>query len=121
MKPLSFSNQVTLTIEKEFSENDVIYYSLKIPNFEVEQAYNDNLTQLYLDEFKDKYANIRVRLWKDINNGKCNSLAYRLQSDISNLSSLLNRESGDNWKNYEVIFLTWMNILWDFACKVKKP
>jgi hypothetical protein len=100
-----------LTIEKKFIENDGIYYSLKIPNFEVETAFKDNLTELYLGEFKDKYVNIRKELWEDINNGKCNTLAYRLQSDISILSSLLNREGGDNWKNYTVVFLTWMTAM----------
>jgi hypothetical protein len=109
--PLLFQGAY-LTIDKKLkNKNMKNSYLLKIPNFEVEQAYENNLKELYVGEFKDKYTNIRTKLWKDINNGKCNSLAYRLQSDISNISPFLNRDDGDNWKNYEIIFLTWMNVM----------
>jgi hypothetical protein len=85
-----------LKIHKKFRENNEIQYSPKIPYFEVETAFKKNLTKMYFGNFKDKYANIRTELWEDINNEECKSLARRLQSDISELSPLLNREGGDN-------------------------
>jgi hypothetical protein len=82
-----------LTIDKKLkNKNMKNSYLLKIPNFEVEQAYENNLKELYINEFKDKYANLRAQLWEDINNGECNNLAHRLQSDISKISPFLNRE-----------------------------
>jgi hypothetical protein len=75
-----------LTIDKKFKNK--MYgteYILKIPNFEVEQAYEDNLKDLYVEEFKDKYIDIRESLRKDINNGNCNKLANRLQDDINKI------------------------------------
>ncbi|MDR2545030.1 MAG: ATP-binding protein [Methanobrevibacter sp.] len=100
-----------LTIDEEFSENDEIYYSLRIPNFEVKQAYKDNLLDLYMGEFKDKYINIREKLWDDINNGHCENLANRLQDDINWNPSYLNMGDKSNWKIYESMFLLWMNIM----------
>jgi hypothetical protein len=101
-----------LTIDRKFrDESGVVNYSLKIPNFEVEQAYNDNLRDLYLDKFKDKYLGIREQLWIDIRNGNCDSLARRLQADISWLPSFLNKGDKYNWKNYETVFLLWMRIM----------
>ncbi|GAA5818803.1 MAG: AAA family ATPase [Methanobrevibacter sp. CfCl-M3] len=100
-----------LTVDEEFSENDEIYYSLRIPNFEVEQAYKDNLLDLYMGEFKDKYIDIHEKLWDDINNGHCENLANRLQDDINWNPSYLNMGDKNNWKIYESMFLLWMNIM----------
>jgi hypothetical protein len=100
-----------LTIEKEFIENGEIYYSLKIPNFEVKTAFKKNLTKLYINEFKDKYTNLRKKLWEDINNYKCENLANRLQDDININPSYLNIGDKENWKIYESLFLQWMNIM----------
>ncbi|MDR2544301.1 MAG: AAA family ATPase, partial [Methanobrevibacter sp.] len=100
-----------LTIDEKIFENDEMYYKLKIPNFEVEQAYVDNLKKLYLNEFKDKYTNIREKLWDDINKGRCDNLANRLQDDININPSYLNIGAKENWKIYESMFLMWMNIM----------
>jgi hypothetical protein len=100
-----------LTIGKEFTENDEIYYSLKIPNFEVETAFKNNLTEIYIDDFKDKYTNLRSKLWDDINNYKCDRLASQLQDDININPSYLNLGDKENWKIYESLFLHWMNIM----------
>ncbi|GAA5818576.1 MAG: AAA family ATPase [Methanobrevibacter sp. CfCl-M3] len=100
-----------LTVEEEFTKNNEIYFSLKIPNFEVEQAYVDNLKKLYLNDFKDKYNNIRGKLWDDINKGRCDNLANRLQDDININPSYLNIGAKENWKIYESMFLLWMNIM----------
>jgi len=52
-----------LTVDEEFIEDDEIYYSFRIPNFEVEQAYKDNLLNIYLDEFEDDIVDSHKQLW----------------------------------------------------------
>jgi hypothetical protein len=64
-----------------------------------------------MEEFKDKYTNLRTKLWDDINNYKCDNLANRLQDDININPSYLNMKDKENWKVYESMFLLWMNIM----------
>ncbi|MDR3292177.1 MAG: hypothetical protein LBT10_08545 [Methanobrevibacter sp.] len=43
-QPYSFS--WLFNLEEKIFENDEFYYSLRVPNFEVEQDYKDNLTNI---------------------------------------------------------------------------
>ncbi|MDR3223083.1 MAG: hypothetical protein LBT66_05060 [Methanobrevibacter sp.] len=43
-------------MKKKIFENNEFYYCLKIPNFEVEQAYKDNFLKLYIEKFENKFG-----------------------------------------------------------------
>ncbi|MDR1819484.1 MAG: ATP-binding protein [Methanobrevibacter sp.] len=95
-----------LTIEEEFIENDEIYYSLKIPNFEVKQAYKNNLLDLYIDEVEEDIINSHKQLWEDIKNGDCESLADYLEIQFGEIPYYLNlTNKRDRWKLKQTIFL----------------
>ncbi|MDR3222930.1 MAG: ATP-binding protein [Methanobrevibacter sp.] len=100
-----------LTIEKEFIENDEFYYCLRIPNFEVRQAYKDNLTNIYLADVKDEFDNLQNDMWDWIRNGECDKLAKKLKIKLSRLpySLRLSKENTEKWKLYSAIFLTWLD------------
>ncbi|MDR3290810.1 MAG: ATP-binding protein [Methanobrevibacter sp.] len=100
-----------LTIEKEFIENDEFYYCLKIPNFEVEQAYKENLTNIYLADVKNEFDNLQNDMWDWIRNGECDMLAKKLKIKLSRLpySLRLSKENTEKWKLYSAIFLTWLD------------
>jgi hypothetical protein len=98
-----------LTIDKEFSENDEIYYSLKIPNFEVEQAYKDNFLKLYMKKFENKFKISQQTMWDELINGNCKRLSENLRAFITGIP-YYNRISMDNeekWKIYSMIFTIW--------------
>ncbi|MDR2545029.1 MAG: AAA family ATPase [Methanobrevibacter sp.] len=98
-----------LTIKKEFTKNDEIYFSLKIPNFEVQQAYKDNLLNLYIEKFGNKFKNTQQTIWDEIFNGKCEKLSQHLRAFITGIP-YYNRVSMDNdekWKIYSTIFTIW--------------
>ncbi|MDR3291052.1 MAG: ATP-binding protein [Methanobrevibacter sp.] len=96
-----------LTIEKEFIENDEFYYSLRIPNFEVEQAYRDNLLKIYLNEVEEDIIDSHDDLWNDIKNGICESLVDYLMIQFDEIPYYLNiTNKRDRWKVKQTIFLT---------------
>ncbi|MDR1819645.1 MAG: AAA family ATPase [Methanobrevibacter sp.] len=110
-----------LTIKKEFTKNDEIYFSLKIPNFEVQQAYKDNLLNLYIEKFENKFKNTQQTIWNEIFNGKCGKLSQHLRAFITGIP-YYNRISMDNdekWKIYSTIFTIWAQQM-DYYLTVEK-
>ncbi|MDR3290989.1 MAG: ATP-binding protein, partial [Methanobrevibacter sp.] len=100
-----------LTIEEKIFESDEFYYCLRIPNFEVEQAYKDNLTNIYLEDVKNEFDNLQNDMWDWIRNGECDKLAKKLKIKLSRLpySLRLSKENTEKWKLYSAIFLTWLD------------
>jgi hypothetical protein len=110
-----------LTIEKEFIENDEFYYRLKIPNFEVKQAYKDNFLKLYIEKFENKFRNSQKIIWDEIINGDCKKFSENLRAFITGIP-YYNRISMDNnekWKVYSMIFTIWAEET-DFYLTVEK-
>ncbi|GAA5819801.1 MAG: AAA family ATPase [Methanobrevibacter sp. CfCl-M3] len=99
-----------LTIDKMFiNDNDEIEYSLKIPNFEVEQAFKYNLTELYMKRVESRFKSSQEQIWNEIISGKCGKLSESLRAYISgvpyfNRISMYNEEK---WKVYSMIFTIW--------------
>jgi hypothetical protein len=100
-----------LTIDKEFVKNDFVYFSLKIPNFEVEQAYKDNLTNMYIDELKDEFNILEKDMWDWIKNKECDKLAKKLRIKFARLplNLKLSEKNKEKWKLYSAIFLAWLD------------
>ncbi|MDR2545433.1 MAG: AAA family ATPase [Methanobrevibacter sp.] len=100
-----------LTVDEEFIEDDEIYYSLRIPNFEVEQAYKDNLTNIYLGKVADDFNIIKDDMWTWIRDGDCDKLAKKLKIKLSRIpfSLRLSKKSTEKWKLYSTILLTWLD------------
>ncbi|MDR3223797.1 MAG: ATP-binding protein [Methanobrevibacter sp.] len=100
-----------LTIEKKIFKNNIMEYCLRIPNFEVEQAYKDNLTNIYLCDVKDEFDNLQKDMWDWIRNGDCDKLAKKLKIKLSRLplTLRLSKENTEKWKLYSAIFLTWLD------------
>ncbi|MDR2545777.1 MAG: ATP-binding protein, partial [Methanobrevibacter sp.] len=95
-----------LTIDKEFIQEDIIRFSLKIPNFEVEQAYKDNLLNIYLNEVEEDIIDVRGKLWEDIKKGDCESLSDYLEIQFDEIPYHLNlTNKRDRWKVKQIIFL----------------
>jgi hypothetical protein len=99
-----------LTIDKKFkNELNESEYVLKIPNFEVEQAYEDNLTKLYIEKFENKFKNSKKAIWDEIISGNCKKLSENLRAFIVGIP-YHNRISIDNkekWKVYSLLFKIW--------------
>ncbi|MDR3292274.1 MAG: ATP-binding protein [Methanobrevibacter sp.] len=96
-----------LTIEKKIFENNIMEYCLRIPNFEVEQAYRDNLLKIYLKEVEDDIIDSYGELWDDIKSGDCKSLADYLMIQFGEIPYYLNiTNKRDRWKVKQTIFLT---------------
>ncbi|KZX12819.1 ATP-binding protein [Methanobrevibacter curvatus] len=100
-----------LTIDKEFIKNDLVYFSLKIPNFEVEQAYKDNLTNMYIDELKEEFNILEKDMWDWIKNKECDKLAKKLRIKFARLplNLKLSEQNPEKWKLYSAIFLAWLD------------
>ncbi|MDR2544987.1 MAG: ATP-binding protein [Methanobrevibacter sp.] len=96
-----------LTIDKKFKDkNNKKSYSLKIPNFEVKQAYEDNLIDFYLSEVEKDIINSHKQLWEDIKNGDCKSLSDYLEIQFGEIPYYLNlTNKRDRWKLKQTIFL----------------
>ncbi|KZX17221.1 ATP-binding protein [Methanobrevibacter filiformis] len=96
-----------LTIDKEYvNVNGEIEYSLKIPNFEVKQAYKDNLINFYLSEVEEDILDFQDELWEDIKNGDCESLTNYLEIQLGEIPYYLNITTrNDRWKVKQTIFL----------------
>ncbi|GAA5818066.1 MAG: ATPase AAA [Methanobrevibacter sp. CfCl-M3] len=97
-----------LTIDKTFlNENNETEYSLRIPNFEVKQAYEDNLIDFYLSEVEEDIVDFKDELWEDIKNGDGESLADYLEIQFGEIPYHLNlTNKRDRWKLKQTIFLT---------------
>ncbi|GAA5819156.1 MAG: AAA family ATPase [Methanobrevibacter sp. CfCl-M3] len=97
-----------LTIDKTFlNENNETEYSLRIPNFEVKQAYEDNLIDFYLSEVEEDIVDFKDELWEDIKNGDGESLADYLEIQFGEIPYHLNlTNKKDRWKLKQTIFLT---------------
>ncbi|GAA5818418.1 MAG: AAA family ATPase [Methanobrevibacter sp. CfCl-M3] len=97
-----------LTIDKTFlNENNETEYSLRIPNFEVKQAYGDNLIDFYLSEVEEDIVDFKDELWEDIKNGDGKSLADYLEIQFGEIPYHLNlTNKRDRWKLKQTIFLT---------------
>jgi hypothetical protein len=103
-----------LTIDKAFiNDYDETEYSLKIPNFEVEQAYKSNLTDIYLKKVDDDFKIIQDDMWTWIKNGDCDILAKKLRIKFSRLplTLRLSKKNKEKWKLYSAIFLTWLDTM----------
>ncbi|MDR2544561.1 MAG: ATP-binding protein [Methanobrevibacter sp.] len=101
-----------LTVDKEFiNENDENYYSLKIPNFEVEQAYENNLVDIYLNKVDEEFDILQDDMWNWIRNGDCEKLAKKMKIKLSRLPQAvrLSKENVEKWKLYSAVFLTWLD------------
>ncbi|MDR3223408.1 MAG: hypothetical protein LBT66_06760, partial [Methanobrevibacter sp.] len=106
-----------LTVEKKIFENNEFSYSLKIPNFEVEKAYQDNLLNFYLSEVEDDILDFREELWEDIKNGDCESLSDYLEIQFGEIPYYLNiNNKRERWKLKESIFLV---LLKNMGFKIK--
>jgi Holliday junction resolvase-like predicted endonuclease len=82
-------------------------YSLRIPNFEVKQAYEDNLIDFYLSEVEEDIVDFKDELWEDIKNGDGESLADYLEIQFGEIPYHLNlTNKRDRWKLKQTIFLT---------------
>jgi hypothetical protein len=100
-----------LTIEKKIFKNNIMDYCLRIPNFEVEQAYKDNLANIYLCDVKDEFDNLQKDMWDWIRNGDSDKLAKKLKIKLSRLpfALRLTKENTEKWKLYSAIFLSWLD------------
>ncbi|MDR3291531.1 MAG: AAA family ATPase [Methanobrevibacter sp.] len=110
-----------LTVDKKIFENNEFYYCLKIPNFEVEQAYKDNFLKLYIEKFENKFRNSQKIVWDELINGDCKKFSQNLRAFISGIP-YYNRISMDNsekWKVYSMIFTIWAEET-DFYLTVEK-
>jgi hypothetical protein len=110
-----------LTIEEKIFESDEFYYGLRIPNFEVEQAYKDNFLKLYIGKFESKFRYSQNIIWDEIINGDCKKLSKNLRAFIAGIP-YYNRISMDNnekWKVYSMIFTIWAEEA-DFYLTVEK-
>ncbi|MDR1820091.1 MAG: AAA family ATPase [Methanobrevibacter sp.] len=99
-----------LTIDEKIFENDEMYYKLKIPNFEVEQAFRDNLLNLYIEKFESRFRNSQRIIWDELIGGDCRRLSEYLRAFIAGIP-YYNRVSMDNdekWKVYSMIFTIWL-------------
>jgi hypothetical protein len=82
-------------------------YSLRIPNFEVKQAYEDNLIDFYLSEVEEDIVDFKEELWEDIKNGDGESLVSYLEILFGEIPYYLNlTNKRDRWKLKQTIFLT---------------
>jgi len=99
-----------LTIDRTFlNENNETEYFLRIPNFEVKQAYDDNLTKIYVEKFGNKFKNFNKLIWNEVIEGNCKRLSENLRAFIVGIP-YYNRISMDNkekWKVYPLLFRVW--------------
>ncbi|MDR3222388.1 MAG: ATP-binding protein [Methanobrevibacter sp.] len=103
-----------LTIDSKFkNELNETEYSLRIPNFEVEQAYKSNLTDIYLKKVDKDFKVIQDDMWAWIRNGDCDILAKKLRIKFSRLplTLRLSKKNKEKWKLYSAIFLTWLDTM----------
>jgi hypothetical protein len=106
-----------LTIEKKVFDNNIMEYYLKIPNFEVEQAYKDNLLNIYLNDVEKDIIDSRIRLWESIKNADCESLSNYLEIQYNETPYQLNiNNKRERWKVKQTIFL---NLLTNMNFKPK--
>jgi Holliday junction resolvase-like predicted endonuclease len=101
-----------LTIDKKFIKDDRICYSLKIPNFEVETAFVDNLTEIYLNDIEQDIIDSQVTLWESIKNADSETLANYLEIQYNESPYQLNiNNKRERWKVKQVIFSNILNVL----------
>jgi len=101
-----------LTFDKMFiGSDDETEYSLRIPNFEVEQAYENNLVDIYLSKVDEEFNVLQDDMWDWIRNGDCDKLAKKLKIKLSRLPQAvrLSKENVEKWKLYSAVFLTWLD------------
>ncbi|MDR2623991.1 MAG: hypothetical protein LBC39_05415 [Methanobrevibacter sp.] len=67
----------------------MIHYLLKIPNFEVETSFKDNLTRMYVDEVEDDFNDFKNDMWSWIKNRDFDNLAKKLKIKIIYLSNMI--------------------------------
>ncbi|MDR3291922.1 MAG: AAA family ATPase [Methanobrevibacter sp.] len=98
-----------LTIDNKIFKNNIMEYSLKIPNFEVEEAFKDNLHNLYMLKFETGFKNSQKEIWNEVINGKCEKLSQNLRAFISGISyyNRISIENKEKWKMYSMIFNVW--------------
>ncbi|KZX10153.1 ATP-binding protein [Methanobrevibacter curvatus] len=98
-----------LTIDKKIIEGGDINYFLKIPNFEVESAYKENLKELFIEEIEDEFQNLINEFWDEIINGGCKKLSQELETSIARIPYYLkpSKNNREKWKFYSIIFTTW--------------
>lgn len=73
------------------------------------KPYKDNLLNLYLEKFENKFKNSQQVIWDEIFTGKCGKLSQNLRAFITGIP-YYNRISMDNdekWKVYSMIFTIW--------------
>ncbi|MDR3222943.1 MAG: AAA family ATPase [Methanobrevibacter sp.] len=99
-----------LTIEKKIFKDNIMEYSLKIPNFEVEQAYKDNFLNLYVDKFENKFKNSQKIIWDELINGDCKRLSENLRAFITGIPyyNRISMSNNEKWKVYSLIFKFWV-------------
>jgi hypothetical protein len=112
-----------LTIKEKFKDEDNRkMYSLKIPSFEVEQAYENNLTELYLKKVENRFNNVKELIWDDLIAMDCESLSKRLRAYIAGLPyyNRLSKNNAEKWKFYSMIFTVWARDVMGFDVKEEK-
>ncbi|KZX14474.1 ATP-binding protein [Methanobrevibacter filiformis] len=111
-----------LTIDNKFkNEMHETEYSLKIPNFEVEQAYKNNLTKFYLNEIKEDVIDSQIELWEYIKKGDCESLSNYLEIQFGEIPYYLNLTTKrERWKIKQTVFITLLKNL-GFKIKSEEP
>ncbi|KZX16942.1 ATP-binding protein [Methanobrevibacter filiformis] len=97
--PLLFQSGYLTIKEKNLDKNDMINYTLGIPNFEVEIGFKDNLLDLYTEKIENRFKKSQEAIWEDILNGNCEKLSKKLRAYISGLPYYL-RMSKENKENH---------------------
>ncbi|MDR3063595.1 MAG: AAA family ATPase, partial [Methanobrevibacter sp.] len=102
-----------LTISETLIKNKSIHYILKIPNFEVETAFKDNLMDLYIDKIEYRIKKFQEDIWKDLIENNCENLSKKFRAYIGGLPYYirLSKDNTEKWKFYSLIFTTWARTL----------
>jgi GTPase SAR1 family protein len=98
-----------LTVKEKIFNDDIFEYSLRIPNFEVEQAFKDNLLNLYIEKFENKFRNSQRIIWDELISGDCKRLSEHLRAFIAGIPyyNRVNMGNDEKWKIYSMIFTIW--------------
>ncbi|MDR1819251.1 MAG: ATP-binding protein [Methanobrevibacter sp.] len=98
-----------LTIKEKIFKDNILEFSLRIPNFEVEQAFKDNLLNLYIEKFENRFRNSQRIIWDELINGDCRRLSEYLRAFIAGIPyyNRVSMDNGEKWKVYSMIFTIW--------------
>ncbi|KZX10661.1 ATP-binding protein [Methanobrevibacter filiformis] len=103
-----------LTIKKKYTDkNNRIYYTLGIPNFEVETGFKDNLIDLYEEKVENMFKKSQELIWDDIINSNCEKLSKKLRIFIAEIPYYLrlSKDNKEKWKFYSMVFSTWARVM----------